>query len=277
MLHQVILPTPRFSPAVKNFVVGTGMQVSNHLPANLSTQLVIYLRGASTLLADGTMPTRLPSAFLAGPSLKPLHFEAEPGSAFVVATIRSDYLDDFFDIPSSEIAHQIIPLEDLLPPHMVHAIQEQLAHTHIAQHIVTCVETLLDQARAHKRHALLLLPHFSARELQQSSRILASCADLGLRQFERRFRLRFGVSPRDYRRLARFQQALAAMLVQPPAKGVSTRVAQDSGYYDDAHFTRDFQNFVGAAPGKFIKARSHEDSGYRLWRLEAKDLPSFLD
>ncbi|WP_353155483.1 helix-turn-helix domain-containing protein [Herminiimonas fonticola] len=277
MLHHVILPALRFSPAIKNFVVGSAMPSNNHLPANLATQLVVYLRGGSSLIAKHAAPARLPSAFIGGPSLKPLHFHAEPGSAFVAATIRSDYLSDYFDIPSGEIAHQIIPLEDAVAPHLANSLQENIAYARNPQQVVACMESFLDQARMHKRHTLLLLPRFSATELQLPGHILAAASNLGVRQFERRFRQHYGVSLRDYRRLARFNTALATLIAQVPERGVSTRIAQDSGYFDDAHFSRDFQDFIGAAPGKFIKTRNSDESAYRLWRFNQKDMQAFID
>ena len=72
---------------------------------------------------------------------------------------------------------------------------------------------------------------------------LASHACLSIRQFERVFQQRIGLTPKHFSRLVRFSQAWIIKEQQP---GISwIKVAYECGYFDQMHLIRDFQEFAG--------------------------------
>jgi AraC-like DNA-binding protein len=75
---------------------------------------------------------------------------------------------------------------------------------------------------------------------------LASNACLSIRQFERVFQERIGLPPKHFSRLIRFAQAWIIKQQQP---GISwIKIAHESGYFDQMHLIRDFQEFAGVNP-----------------------------
>lgn len=72
---------------------------------------------------------------------------------------------------------------------------------------------------------------------------------LSTRQFERRFKELAGLSPKLYARIVRFQAAAEHKLA-----GVRdlTRIAYESGYYDQSHFINDFREFSGYTPKEYF-------------------------
>jgi transcriptional regulator GlxA family with amidase domain len=76
---------------------------------------------------------------------------------------------------------------------------------------------------------------------------IASMACLSLRQFERVSKERIGVSPKLFARLVRFSSAYRLRESFP--QYTWTRIAYDSGYFDQMHMIRDFKEFAGVAPG----------------------------
>ena len=80
---------------------------------------------------------------------------------------------------------------------------------------------------------------------------IASLACLSLRQFERVSKERVGVSPKTYARLVRFSKAYRLRERFPEISWTS--IAYECGYYDQAHFIRDFKEFAGTAPGVLEK------------------------
>jgi AraC-like DNA-binding protein len=104
--------------------------------------------------------------------------------------------------------------------------------------------------------ALPLVLHVAAR-LNESGggvRIAALSREVGysIRTLDRLFRASFGFSPKFYARIARFQQALKRVGEQPLMS--LTEIAFVSGYYDQAHFSREFADFAGSAPLAFRAA-----------------------
>ncbi len=81
---------------------------------------------------------------------------------------------------------------------------------------------------------------------------LARATGLGRRQLERRFLAVVGLPPKTACRVLRFQAALTRL--HDPAGHALARVALDSGYHDQAHFTRDFRAFAGVTPGAYRRA-----------------------
>ncbi|MFC6233220.1 helix-turn-helix domain-containing protein [Paenibacillus allorhizosphaerae] len=70
------------------------------------------------------------------------------------------------------------------------------------------------------------------------SALSADC-DLSLRQFERRFKQRIGVSPKMFARILRFE-ALLNSLIQEPALSFAD-AASRLGYHDQAHVIHEFK------------------------------------
>ena len=70
------------------------------------------------------------------------------------------------------------------------------------------------------------------------------------RQLSRKFHQDLGLSPRAYLRVSRFLSSLK-YLNKYPARSL-TQVAHESGYYDQAHFIRDYKEFTGYTPGMLL-------------------------
>ena len=75
---------------------------------------------------------------------------------------------------------------------------------------------------------------------------LAEVAASSPRQIERLFARSLGFPPKTVGRVLRFQSSLRQLMADP---GVSLgEVAADAGYFDQAHFVRDFRLFTGGVP-----------------------------
>jgi AraC-like DNA-binding protein len=73
-----------------------------------------------------------------------------------------------------------------------------------------------------------------------------------------RFREDVGLPPKTLARILRFQQAIR-LLNGDEAR--LARVAHECGYYDQAHFNRDFRQFAGTTPSEFRIRRLPDRAG----------------
>jgi AraC-like DNA-binding protein len=71
------------------------------------------------------------------------------------------------------------------------------------------------------------------------------------RQFRRRFEAAVGLGPKRFARLARFQRVFEQERERDGR--VWSRVALECGYYDQAHFNRDFRAFAGVRPRDIVE------------------------
>lgn len=74
----------------------------------------------------------------------------------------------------------------------------------------------------------------------------AANACLSPRHFERLFQQHVGLAPKTFAGILRFQHVLRLRDAQP--HWTWARVAQESGYYDQAHLITDFRRFSGSTP-----------------------------
>ncbi|WP_373288848.1 AraC family transcriptional regulator [Paenibacillus nasutitermitis] len=89
---------------------------------------------------------------------------------------------------------------------------------------------------------------------------LATECILSLRQFERRFKQRIGVSPKVFARFLRFE-ALLTSLLQEPATSLA-EVSSHLGYPDQAHVIHEFKTWAGCTPAAFlVRAKQREIRG----------------
>ncbi|RNC79650.1 MAG: AraC family transcriptional regulator [Balneola sp.] len=70
------------------------------------------------------------------------------------------------------------------------------------------------------------------------------------RQLERKFVKQIGISPKQLGRVIRLHSALNMMLNE---EGESlTNIAYENEYFDQAHFIKDFREFIGVSPKEFL-------------------------
>jgi AraC-like DNA-binding protein len=78
---------------------------------------------------------------------------------------------------------------------------------------------------------------------------LASEVNMSWKTLERHFRTRIGVSPKLYARFKRFHHALR--LLNCPSPKSWLEIAHECGYYDQAHFIKEFRRFTNRNPSGF--------------------------
>ena len=76
---------------------------------------------------------------------------------------------------------------------------------------------------------------------------------ISLRQLEREFKSKMGITPKRYMRIARFNEV--NRLLDEGNEVDLTMIAQECGYTDQSHFIKDFKKFMGVKPTVFIRDR----------------------
>jgi AraC-like DNA-binding protein len=83
---------------------------------------------------------------------------------------------------------------------------------------------------------------------------IAGQVGLTTRQLHRRFVRAVGVSPKHYAKIVQVNEVFGALLAGDYEH--IRELALDHGYFDQAHFIRDFQRFVGMSPTRFLESGS---------------------
>ena len=161
----------------------------------------------------------------------------QPGGAYAV-----------FGTPMQELSSI-----ECLPGFGFHRLHEQLANTPGFADKVLKVESWLlamlcnDYATSNIVPATLQL--ITETGGQASIRNITDQLSFSDRQIERAFKKEVGISPKKYAGLIRLQRARIA-LKQDNAS--LTEIAYRAGFYDQAHFCREFKKTIGLSPGDYL-------------------------
>ena len=88
---------------------------------------------------------------------------------------------------------------------------------------------------------------------------LSESLNINSRQLERKFTSGIGMSPKVFSRIVRFQNIFK--LLQTKRINSLTELAFENGYYDQAHFIKDFKLFSGISPSVYFN-EEHSLSDY---------------
>ncbi|MBL1073824.1 AraC family transcriptional regulator [Nocardia sp. 2] len=162
-------------------------------------------------------------------------------------------------VPLSEFRNGAVDLADLFGPQAQRFV-ERLAETPCWDERFALIADFL-RARSAEADPDPVVAAAVAR--LRASRGRASITELATeigwsrRHFARRFGDHIGLSPKSYASLARFSAALSR-LTAAEAGGAPDlgELADQLGYYDQSHLTRDFQRYAGTSPARFHQAMS---------------------
>lgn len=161
----------------------------------------------------------------------------------------------FLHVPSGEIANCSLALKDVWGGAVDSMRERLLGAGSVAEMFLILERGLLAQlARPLELHPAIDFARGHICRLPQIATVSGVMERIGLsqRRFIEVFRDQVGLTPKAFCRVRRFQGVLEAVHRQKRVDWA--QVALDSGYYDQAHFIHDFQDFAGMTPGAYLMA-----------------------
>lgn len=89
---------------------------------------------------------------------------------------------------------------------------------------------------------------------------LATESDMSLRHFERLFKNEFGISPKKFQIISRFQSTIKALLLSSHDDYLP--IVLNNGYYDQPHFIKECRLFTNLSPIDILEMRSEKSHFY---------------
>lgn len=206
----------------------------------------LYPDGGTSLVIDFAAAD-LPMQFSASQQLHqlPLHGHLDrlgirfhPGGAFQLLGLAMN------ELSNCELSLAALGLARPL-------LQEQLFEAKSLSARLQLIECWLlqesQQVQAQQGLVQQLLPLLS--DAHCSIEELSHRATISRRQLERKFQQQVGLSPNKLKQLLRVKQ-VRQLINQAPTRSL-TQLAVDLGFYDQAHFIRQFQQVTGQTPGQY--------------------------
>lgn len=258
MRHAVYRPTAPLDRLIDFLWVADDYQSQTPRERVLPTgsQALVVLLGASAVRiydsCDAAPPVEAAGAVVCGARQTPLIIGTSLGPT-VGVHFKPGGARAFFDTPAEGLAERAVCLEDLWG-RGAHALREQLLDAAEPAAQVRVLEAFLLERAAH----VVELPAVLRAALAAFDEPgLTSVAEVNRRtglspkRLLALFRERVGLSPKTFWRVRRFRSALRGL--DNGARGAA--LAQELGYFDQAHFLREFRALAGSTPSEFLATR----------------------
>lgn len=201
--------------------------------------------------ADGATRLDVGTAFVAGAGS--ISYVTQIDSAQTVLTVhfRPGGAVPFLDGPSSDLENACVGLAEIWGRDGAALHARLIEATSVRQRITLVEEFLLARMRLRHRGLTAVL---AAVERDPSMRVADAGAQVGLspKRLIALFRAEVGVTPKTYLRIRRFQAALRRL---DTGAERGAEIAAELGYFDQAHFVREFRSFTAMTPTEYLCRR----------------------
>ncbi len=159
-------------------------------------------------------------------------------------------------IPQDKCKNQCIGLSDIMGRDIL-TLEEQLVEEQKIERIRKVMDSFFLERLTHLKttHEIKRLSH-AIKKIEQWGRDQLSIKELcrqtgySMSTIERRMKKIVGITPKEFQRIIRFNRALQFINKNSLSLNWS-RIALHFGYYDQAHFIKEFKQFYGKTPATF--------------------------
>ena len=167
----------------------------------------------------------------------------------------------FLGVPMSELTNHTVRFEDIFGSadrRIIAQLEDTPDWDTRFDRVEMFISNRIARARMPAREVAWVWQHLLATSGRASIGAIAGEIGWSRKRLIERFREQIGLPPKQMARILRLQRAIRQI------DGVGdprwSHVAYDSGYYDQAHFNRDFREFTGCTPTQYA-ARRLPDGG----------------
>ncbi len=158
----------------------------------------------------------------------------------------------FFKEPVHEYANAFNPLEEILGNTYKQTEMQLQEATSVTEQISIIENWLFKRFNTSKEYQFVANGIKELLNLNELSvKLLVKRMGSNYKTIERKFKQVMGLSPSEFIKIKRFNQAVLAMYAC--RFNSLTQIAYETGYYDQSHFIREFKDLTNFTPRDFLK------------------------
>jgi AraC-like DNA-binding protein len=256
MQSERYTPAEILKPFIKTFMIiesENGME--NRILPDTSIVMAFRCKGSVTYSVE-EIQNRLPVSVITGLRKSTRLINYSTNTTMLLVIFKEGGAAAFFNESLHELFGISLSLDNLIPYRKLAEIEEQLAEAKNNRLRIYIIERFLIAKLKTSRPDLLIFNAIQKiKSAQGDIRIKDLLTGLYISQdpFEKRFRKLIGTSPKQFASIVRMRN-----LIDNYSKTSSlTHTAYSAGYFDQAHFIKDFRSFTGQAPLEFFKSPSY--------------------
>lgn len=252
MNYREITPIPILQPFIKCFWVLEGTNPSpepERIFPDGCMELIFHKTQYYIRLNENESYIQ-PSAFIMGQITKAVFFLPSTHTSIIGVRFQPFGLSAFSNLLPQEFINKELLITEIWGANGAD-LEEQVNLNAIPQAITILQQFFLKQLQqakfSYSYHAISTISKAIQKAGGENTvNYWAEKANLSERQFNRSFKNTIGISPKEYLKITRFNKVLRVFENEKTTS--FSALAQQCGYYDQAHFIKDFKEYTGTTP-----------------------------
>lgn len=197
--------------------------------------------------------TPMDTSFLIGSLTRYHHLKAAGSIRLFGVRLKPWGLKSFVETDVTLLKDQFVPLKQIFPKGEIDKIEEDLKNLELEEGFALLqnyLKEFFNPDRIDEPFINVLSKLYDA-PIQQDIKTVVSLSNYSQRQFERKGMELTGLSPKKLSKVSRFNQ-VRLRIFRNPEIDLHDCMAE-FGYYDYAHFSKDFKESLGLTPNEYKK------------------------
>lgn len=256
MKFETYTPSNLLKPFIKTYtIIESQDEIYNRILPDTSFALAFRLNGQISYLNE-INKTLLPTVAFSGLKKSVRLIEYAPHSAAIIVLFTETGVPAFSKQPLYELFEQSISLDNFFPTSEISEVEEHLAESSSILSKIRIVEEFLLSKIIYQNPDKLVSEAISKiKSAKGNLRIkeLANSLHISQDAFEKRFRKITGATPKQFSYIVKMNAVINLNSLSPSFLDM----AIENGFYDQAHFIKDFKIFTGQTPTAFFSSSNY--------------------
>lgn len=248
---ETYIPSDILKPFIKSFAIQeTADEKAYRVLPDTGLVLGFQYKGRLSRI-DNQLEITLSISGVSGLSDHSKTFKNFPGTGTVLVFFREAGAAPFFQQPLHELFRESISLDNFMLRSQLCCLEEQLAEAASDNSRIAAVENfLINRMTVTQPDKLVLAALSLIHKSKGNIRIKQLAEQLHISQspLEKRFRMEVGASPKKFASIVRLKNVIEK---HTTIKSL-TELGYEAGFYDQAHFIKEFKIFTGDTPENFF-------------------------
>jgi AraC-like DNA-binding protein len=249
------IPSELLKPFIRAYqIIESSDGAVNRVLPNTSISIAFRFRGQVNFVAGDNL-IKVPTSAISGLRKSVRMIQYLKGTSTFIVLFKATGAAAFFKEPVNELFEESVSLDNFLGKQQISIIEERLAEAENHMQRVAIIEQFLSAKLSRPNPDRLILAALQKIHCEKGNLKIRQLADtlfISNDAFEKRFRKIVGTTPKQYSSIVRMK----SIVDQKPSGQSISAIAFESGYFDQAHFTKDFKLFTGQTPTDFFRSPS---------------------
>jgi len=266
MIFRVHIPTFPLNKFIERFFYYEGLNpphiMDRFLPDG-NTEIIFDFTESMQYIYDNETLTETQScrhAWVSGIRTWPITIPSGKGSKMLILTFKKGKAYPFYPMPMNEITDMVVGADLIFGRDIVDLREQLLAASSIDRMFLLVEKFLLRRAGDSLSSEIMprCIEYAVSIITNKPNRLgfqhLSDQIGYSQKHFISLFKQQVGVSPKQYLKIMRFQRAIRE--IENHTFVPWSKIALESGFYDQAHFINEFKMFSGFTPNDYIKRKT---------------------